>query len=59
MNFDSMMTTASAALTVFGMKILGAVVAWIVGRYLIRLAIRLASHAMSRQHIARQSTNAY
>jgi small conductance mechanosensitive channel len=51
MNLDSMMTTATAALTVFGMKILGAIIAWIVGRYLIRLAIRLVSHAMSRQHI--------
>jgi small conductance mechanosensitive channel len=51
MNFDSITTTATAALTVFGMKILGAIVAWIVGRYLIRLAVRLVSHAMSRQHI--------
>src|SRR3954463_5038063 len=51
MNFDSMMTTATAALTVFGMKVLGAIVAWIVGRYLIKLATRLVVHALSRQQI--------
>jgi small conductance mechanosensitive channel len=38
-------------LTVFGLKILGALVAWIVGRYLIGLSIRLISRAMSRQHV--------
>jgi small conductance mechanosensitive channel len=51
MNFDSMMATATAALTVFGMKVLGAVVAWIIGRYLIRLAIRMMSHALTRKGI--------
>lgn len=51
MDIDSMTATATAALTVFGMKILGALIAWIVGRYLIRLAIRMVSHALSRQRI--------
>ena len=51
MDFDSIMKTASATLTVFGMKILGAVIAWVVGRYLIRLAVRMLSHALFRQHI--------
>ena len=51
MDIDSMLTTATAALTVFGMKLLGAIVAWIVGRYLIRLAVRLTSAGMARQGI--------
>ena len=51
MDFDSIMKTASATLTVFGMKILGAVIAWVIGRYLIRLAVRMLSHALFRQHI--------
>jgi small conductance mechanosensitive channel len=51
MNFDEIMTTASAALTVFGLKILGALAAWVIGRYLIGLAIRLISAALSRQNV--------
>jgi len=51
MNFDSMIATATAALTVFGMKIIGAVIAWIIGRALIRLAVRMVSHALMRKHI--------
>ena len=51
MDIDSMTKAASAALTVFGMKILGALVAWIAGRYLIGLAVRLVSAGLSRQRI--------
>jgi len=51
MNFDSMMTTATATLTVFGMKILGAIVAWFVGRWLIRIAVRMVWHGLGRQHV--------
>jgi small conductance mechanosensitive channel len=51
MSFDEIITTAGATLTVFGLKILGALVAWIVGRYLIGLAVRLISGAMTRQHV--------
>src|SRR5689334_5075130 len=45
------MATAGATLTVFGLKILGALLAWLVGRYLISLAVRLMSAALSRQHV--------
>lgn len=38
-------------LTSFGMKILGAVALWIVGRWLIRLAGTLLTRALTRQHL--------
>ena len=53
MDFDlqSMADTATAALTVFGLKALGALLAWIAGRYLIGLAMRMVSAALTRQHV--------
>jgi small conductance mechanosensitive channel len=51
MNFESIISTAGATLTVFGMKILGALVAWIAGRYLIGLAVRMVCAGLSRQHV--------
>jgi small conductance mechanosensitive channel len=51
MNIDTIWATAGATLTVFGLKILGALLAWLVGRYLIGLAVRLISAALSRQHV--------
>ena len=51
MDFDAMTATATAALTTFGLKALGALLAWIVGRYLIRVAVRLVSAALTRQHV--------
>lgn len=50
-DFESMMATATATLTVFGLKLVGALIAWFVGRWLIRLAVRMLSHALFRQHI--------
>ncbi len=35
----------------FGLKVLGAIVAWIVGRYLIGLAVRLIGVALTRQEV--------
>jgi small conductance mechanosensitive channel len=51
MDFDRMAETATALLTNFGFKIVGALLAWIVGRYLIGLAVRLVSAAMARQNV--------
>jgi small conductance mechanosensitive channel len=51
MNLETIAATAGSTLTLFGLKILGALLAWIVGRYLIGLAVRLISAAMSRQHV--------
>ena len=50
-DFQGMRDTATALLTAFGLKVLGAIAAWIVGRYLIRLAVRLMTAALSRQHV--------
>jgi small conductance mechanosensitive channel len=51
MDFDGMITTATAALTLLGMKILGALAAWIVGRWLIRIAVRMTTSAMARRRV--------
>jgi small conductance mechanosensitive channel len=50
-DFDAILATASTLLTAFGLKIVGAIVAWIVGRYVIRLAVRVMSAALARQSI--------
>ena len=50
-DFENIIDTATTVLTAFGLKILGAIVAWFVGRYLIRLGIRLMSAAFARQGI--------
>jgi small conductance mechanosensitive channel len=51
MNLEAITATAGSTLTLFGLKILGALLAWMVGRYLIGLAVRLISAAMSRQNV--------
>ncbi|HYC46327.1 MAG TPA: mechanosensitive ion channel family protein [Burkholderiales bacterium] len=50
-DLDRILSTATALLTAFGLKIVGAIVAWFVGRYLIKLSVRLMSAAMRRQLI--------
>lgn len=50
-DFENIIDTATTVLTAFGLKILGAIVAWFVGRYLIRLGIRLMSAGLARQQI--------
>ena len=49
MNADSITQTAVATLTTVGLKILGAVALWIVGRLLINFTVRLLGTALSRQ----------
>jgi small conductance mechanosensitive channel len=51
MDWQHMGEVASATLTTFGLRILGATVAWIVGRYLIGLALRLIGAALTRQEV--------
>ena len=51
MEFDTVLGTATTLLTAFGLKILGAIAAWIVGRYLIKLGVRLLSAALGRQRL--------
>ena len=43
--------TVTTTLTTFGLKVLGALLAWIVGRHLIALAVRLVSAALTRQQV--------
>ena len=51
MNFDRIIETATTSLTAFGLKALGALAVWIVGRYLISMAVRLVSAALTKQHV--------
>jgi small conductance mechanosensitive channel len=46
-----MTETATVALTTFGLKVLGALLAWIVGRWLIGVAVRMVSAALARQQV--------
>jgi small conductance mechanosensitive channel len=51
MDFESILATATTLLTAFGLKILGAIAAWIVGRYFIKLGVRLLAAALGRQRL--------
>ena len=51
MNWQQIIDTATVELTAFGLKVAGAIAVWIVGRYLIGLAVRLVSAALTRQHV--------
>ncbi|GAA5173780.1 mechanosensitive ion channel family protein [Niveibacterium umoris] len=51
MNFQNIIDVVSTQLATFGLKILGAIAVWIVGRWLIGLAVRGISAAMTRQHV--------
>lgn len=50
-DLDRMLATASALLTAFGLKIVGAIIAWIVGRWLIRIGVRVMNAGLTRQNI--------
>ncbi len=50
-NLESIKSAAVAGFTVFGVKVLGAIAAWLVCRYLIRLAGRLVAAALNRQRV--------
>ena len=45
--------TAMALLTTVAMKIMGAIVIWFVGRWLIRFAVKLTGRALARQSLDR------
>jgi len=51
MKLEDMSATATALLTAFGLKVIGAIVALAVGRWLIRLSIRLVQAALRRHGI--------
>jgi len=41
----------TTTVTAFGLKIIGAILVWIVGRWLIGVAVRLLSAVLTRQHV--------
>jgi small conductance mechanosensitive channel len=45
------MQTVTTIAIAFGLKIVGAIVVWMVGRYLIGLAVRLVSNALEKQRV--------
>jgi small conductance mechanosensitive channel len=51
MDFHQFGEVAGATLVTFGMKVVGAIVAWLIGRYLIGLAVRLTGVALTRQEV--------
>lgn len=51
MDWESLWDVASVQLMSFGLKAAGAIAVWIVGRYLIGLAVRLVSAAATRQRV--------
>jgi small conductance mechanosensitive channel len=52
-NVNTTIQTGLALLTVVGMKILGAIVIWFVGRWLIKLAQKMMGRALNRQSLDR------
>ena len=50
-NFSAMTQTATTLLTTVGLKILGAIAIWIIGRWLISLSLRLIGSALRKQKI--------
>jgi small conductance mechanosensitive channel len=51
LNLSAMMRTVTTMLKAVGLKILGAIAIWIVGRWLIGLALRLIGSALTKQKI--------
>ena len=50
-NWQQVTDTVVTQATAVGLKILGAIVVYIVGRYLISLAVRLVSNALTKQNV--------
>jgi small conductance mechanosensitive channel len=50
-NFTAMMQTVTTVLTAVGLKILGAIVLWMIGRWLISPSLRLIGSALRKQKI--------
>ena len=50
-DLDTIIDTGTTLLTAFGLKILGALAAWIIGRQVIKFAVRLMSAGLVRQRL--------
>ena len=51
MDTNQIMQTITTIGIAFGLKATGAIVIWVIGRYLIGLAVRLVSHALEKQQV--------
>jgi small conductance mechanosensitive channel len=51
MDTNQIIQTVTTIGIAFGLKVAGAIVVWVVGRYLIHLAVRLVSHSLERQQV--------
>jgi small conductance mechanosensitive channel len=51
MDINRIMETITALAIAFGLKALGAIIVWVIGRYLIGLAVRLVSAALEKQKV--------
>jgi small conductance mechanosensitive channel len=51
MDMNQIMQTVTTIGVAFGLKVAGAIVVWVVGRYLIGLAVRLVSASLERQRV--------
>ncbi|MGF1536817.1 MAG: mechanosensitive ion channel family protein [Elainellaceae cyanobacterium] len=51
MDFDVLLTNVSSIAIALGLKVLGAIILWIVGRWLIRFGIKLLTNALKRSSI--------
>src|ERR1700757_4549499 len=51
MDVNQIMQTVTTIGIAFGLKAAGAIVVWVVGRYLIGLAVRLVSRALEKQQV--------
>src|ERR1044071_6316973 len=51
MDTNQIMQTITTIGIAFGLKVAGAIIVWVVGRYLIHLAVRLVSAALEKQRV--------
>ena len=51
MDFEILLTNISSIVIALGLKVLGAIVLWIVGRWLIKFALGLLTRALKRSSI--------
>lgn len=50
-DMNQIMQTVTTIGVAFGLKVVGAIIVWVVGRYLIGLAVRLVSASLERQQV--------
>jgi small conductance mechanosensitive channel len=51
MNMETITSAVTLYVTTFGLKILGAIAVWVIGRWLIGVVLRLTGVALTKQHI--------